>query len=133
MFSGPCCGYHACVRPGVFDLSNAGSWPDSDVHRAVLQVPRVRSARRSCSFEPAPPTAPAARSADAPTATTTTLAQQDVLPGCDWDTKPALPHQEDVPFHKRNPPISPLPGYVLLLRKVVALVRPVLPPPAPRF
>ena len=45
-----------------------------------------------------------------------TLAHQDVLSGCVWDTKPALPHQEDVPCHKRIPPNSRLPGYVLLLR-----------------
>jgi hypothetical protein len=45
----------------------------------------------------APAAAPAARSAAGPPASYCYHCPQDVLSGCVWDTKPALPHQEDVP------------------------------------
>jgi hypothetical protein len=45
-----------------------------------------------------------------------TLAHQDVLSGCVWDTKPALPHQEDVSFTTGTCRSAASRGHVLLLR-----------------
>ena len=56
---------------------------------------RYRSPRHHAAVFPA--ATPAARSACDPPRHAATLAQQDVLSACVWDTKPEQSHQEDVP------------------------------------
>ena len=75
-----------------------------------LRIPQVDARHRPVTRQQPPQMLPARVPPPVRTRNPATLPHQDVLSGCVWDTKPALPHQEDVPFRKRNPPTSRLPG-----------------------
>jgi hypothetical protein len=60
--------------------------------------PDHRAITRQHPPQPLPPRVPP----PVPPRHTATLTHQDVLSGCAWDTKPVLPHQEDVPDSTRT-------------------------------
>jgi len=84
--------------------------------QCLLRIPQVDAQHRPVTRQQPPQMLPVRVPPPVRTRNPATLAHQDVLSGCVWDTKPALPHQEDVSFTTGTRRSAASRGHVLLLR-----------------